>query len=315
MLIDTYGRSVDYIRISVTSRCNFKCAYCMPCAEDASEDALSLDELFFVASVAVKNGIKKIRITGGEPLLRKDLPEFIQRLHTAAPHVEINLTTNGYLLQEYATTLARAGLKRVNVSLDTLDPVRFKLITKYDALQRVLGSIGAAGQAGLKIKLNTVVMGGINDDEIISLLEFAGQKRLFLRFIEFMPNVYASGKLRTVTAKEILQIIGAKYEYKKIEKDLFGPASLFELKNGQAFGIIEPHKDDFCKTCNRLRLTANGNFVPCLFYDDSLNVKNAAAQKDASKIEAILKDAVMKKPEKNLWTEQVSNRAFWETGG
>lgn len=210
MLIDTFGRTIDYIRVSVTKQCNFRCQYCMPDTPmDFFEDEsyIPLDEMATFLKIAIDEGIKKIRITGGEPLLRKDLSYFIASLHQYAPEVEIALTTNAFLLKKYALSLKEAGLKRVNISLDSLKADRVLKISKKDALNLVLEGINQAQKVGLKIKLNMVVMKGINDDEVLSMLEYAKNKNILLRYIEYMENTHAKKNLTGLKESEILNII------------------------------------------------------------------------------------------------------------
>lgn len=316
MLVDTFGRTVDYLRISVTSQCNFSCSYCKSSSCQEEEKVLSFDELFFVIQIAIEEGIKKLRITGGEPLLRKDLASFIGRISKNYPHVEINLTTNGFFLKYMGLDLKNAGLHRANISLDTLDEEKFFLITKKRALSLVKDGIDEAIKHSLKLKLNTVVMRGINDDEILSLLDFARKKGIFIRFIEFMPTSHASFDAKRFSSTQILEVIAQKHRFEKIQKDILGPASLYKMQNGYVFGVIEPLSSDFCASCNRLRMMANGSFVPCLFYDDSLNIKEFAQKKDAPMVRKFLRKAVNQKPQKNLWQEGVvAQTKFFALGG
>ncbi len=318
MLIDSFDRKIDYIRVSVTSRCNFRCLYCMPNTPfewEPKENILSYEEMFEFLRLAIDEGIKKIRITGGEPLLRKDLDKFIKMLHDYAPHLDLALTTNGYYLPEYASKLKKAGLKRVNISLDSLKPEIANKIAQKNILDRVLNGINIAINEGFVVKLNTVVMKGINDNEILDLLEFAKNKGVIIRFIEFMENERAYPGIKRVGSEEILNQISKKYSFKELPKDN-SASKYFEMEDGYKFGIIEPHNEDFCKSCNRIRLTAEGFLIPCLFFTESYNIKEAIRQGDIKTASEILRDVVKNKPEKNDWQEdEVSTRAFWETGG
>lgn len=320
MLKDKFGREVDYLRVSVTEKCNFRCSYCMPDTPlnwEPKENLLSMDELFTVVKTAIDNGIKKVRITGGEPLIRKDLDNLIKNIFEYSPETEINLTSNGYYLKELAGKLKEAGLKRVNLSLDTLQKDKFLKISKIDGLQQVLDGIDEALRVGLKIKLNMVPMKDINDDEIIDILEYSRKKGVAIRYIEYMTNSHAKDSVIGLKAEEILEVIKKTYKFTKETQEIFGPATLYTLdENSYRFGIIQPHDETFCKSCNRLRMTANGSFIPCLFYDDSLNIKEPLRANDMKKVEEILKRAVDEKPEKNLWDEnESSDRAFYQTGG
>jgi len=318
MLIDKFDRKIDYIRVSVTSRCNFRCLYCMPNTPfewEPHENILKYEEMFEFLRLAIDEGVKKIRITGGEPLLRKDLDVFIKMLHDYNPELDLALTTNGYYLVEYAKKLKDAGLKRVNMSLDSLKPQTAAKIAQKDVLQKVIKGLEESLKAGLKVKLNTVVMQGINDNEIVKLLDFAKSKNVTIRFIEFMENEKAYPGIKRVDASVILEKISKKYSFKELPKDN-SASRYFETEDGYVFGIIEPHNEDFCKSCNRIRLTAEGYLIPCLFFTESYNIKEALRKGDIKKAAEILKDVVANKPEKNDWQEEeISSRAFWETGG
>ncbi len=318
MLIDSYNRVIDYIRVSVTSRCNFRCLYCMPNTPfewEPKENVLSYEEMFEFLRLAIDEGVKKIRLTGGEPLLRKDLDKFIKMLYNYKHSLDLALTTNGYYLKEEAKKLKQAGLKRVNISLDSLKPEVAAKIAQKDVLQKVIEGIDEAIKVGLKVKLNTVVMGGINDSEILNLLEYARKKGVTIRFIEFMENERAYPGIKSVRSNEILNKIAKKYNFKELPKDN-SASRYFQTDEGYVFGVIEPHSDDFCKSCNRIRLTAEGYLIPCLFFNESYNIKEAIREGDIQKAAEILREVVKNKPEKNDWQEEeVSTRAFWETGG
>lgn len=318
MLIDQFKREIDYLRVSVTEKCNFRCSYCMPNTPldwEPKENLLSIDELFNVIKVSIDNGIKKIRITGGEPLIRKDLDILIKKIYDYKEDVEINLTTNGFFLKDQANRLKSAGLKRVNISLDTLDEEVFFKIAKIRGLEEVLDGIEKSLNVGLKVKINMVPLKGVNENEIIALLDYCRGKNIPLRYIEYMANAHAMKDAEGLKKEEILEVIKKSYSFTEREKNFFGPATLYRMDNDYVFGIISPHDDDFCKSCNRLRLTAEGNFIPCLFYDDSLNIKKSAGENNQAEMEKILKKAVEVKPEKNLWGTEESERAFYKTGG
>ncbi|MDO7252404.1 GTP 3',8-cyclase MoaA [Helicobacter cappadocius] len=323
MLIDTFGRTIDYIRVSVTKQCNFRCQYCMPDTPmDFYEDEnhIPLEAMATFLKIAIDEGIKKIRITGGEPLLRKDLSTLISSIHKYAPEVEIALTSNAFLLKKYALSLKQAGLERINISLDSLKPDRIIKISKKDALKSILEGIDEAQKVGLKIKLNMVPIKGINDDEIIEILEFARSKNITLRYIEYMENTHAKNGLKGLKEVEILDIVKRKYPLKLIEKENFGPAKIYVLQDNYVFGIIAPHNDDFCKTCNRIRITSEGTICPCLYYQESVDAKPAILSRSTKQMKDALLESVQNKPEKNLWneemkTDEISARAFYYTGG
>ncbi len=322
MLIDGHGRKVDYLRVSVTERCNFRCQYCMPEKPFSwvpKENLLTYEELFKFIKVCIDEGVKKVRITGGEPLLRENLDTFIKMIADYKKDIDLALTTNAYLLPKVATKLVDAGLKRINVSLDSLkDEVAAKIAQK-DVLKKVLQGIQAANDAGLKIKVNCVPMKGINDDELVDILEFCKEKGYPVRFIEYMENKHANQIAKGLNSQEIQDIIKQKYNFKKLERNGSSPSQDYMLDDGYIFGIIEPHKDDFCATCNRIRLTASGVLIPCLYFEDSQSIKEAIQRSDIDKAAAILKDVLANKPEKNRWSDESSNetssRAFYETGG
>lgn len=323
MLKDTFGRNIDYIRVSVTRQCNFRCQYCMPNTPfDAfdNDTYIPLDNVLKFLQVAIDNGVKKIRITGGEPLLRKDLPDFISALRQYSKEVQIVLTTNGFLLQKSAKVLKESGLDRINISLDSLQKHKIMKISKKDALDAVLDGIEEALKCGFGLKINTVVMKKINDDEILDLLDYSKKRNIMIRFIEFMENSHANHQLIGLKEKEILEVIGTKYNFKVLEEKIMGPAKIYTCDDGYQFGIIAPHNDDFCQSCNRIRLTADGVICPCLYYQDSVDAKEALLSKNPQKLKAVLEQAVYNKPEKNQWDEameldKISARAFYYTGG
>ncbi len=322
MLIDGHNRVVDYLRVSVTERCNFRCQYCMPEKPFSwvpREELLTYEELFEFVKVSIDEGIKKVRITGGEPLLREGLDSFIKMISSYKEDIDLALTTNGFLLPASAQKLKDAGLKRINVSLDSLIPEVAQKVAQKDVLAQVLKGIETASNVGLKIKINCVPIKGINDTELIDILEFCKQRGFPVRFIELMENTHASEHAKGLNTQEIQDIIATKYNFTKLERVGSSPSQDYKLDDGYIFGIIEPHKDDFCATCNRVRLTASGVLIPCLYYEDAQSIKEAIKNKDIKKAANILKDVLKNKPEKNRWSEisndEVSNRAFYETGG
>jgi len=321
MLIDKHGREVNYLRVSVTERCNFRCQYCMPEKPFSwvpQENLLSYEELFEFIKVSIDQGINKVRITGGEPLLRAGLDGFVKMISDYKPDIDLALTTNGYLLEETAQKLKDAGLKRINISLDSLKPEVAHHIAQKDVLAKVIKGIELASSIGLKIKINTVPMKDINDGEILDLLEYCKKRSYPIRFIEYMENTHAND-LKGMKSDEIQNIISSKYNFEHvISDDPSSPTTSYKLADGYIFGIIEPHKDDFCKTCNRIRLTAEGFLIPCLYFEDAMSIKDAIKAKDIEKATSILKEVLANKPEKNKWSEdqeETSTRAFYETGG
>ncbi|EPI5010384.1 GTP 3',8-cyclase MoaA [Campylobacter jejuni] len=320
MLIDQFGRKINYLRISVTQRCNFRCLYCMPKIPfdyQPKENLLSFEELFLFVKAAIDEGIEKIRITGGEPLLRKDLSIFIKMISDYKSDIDLAITTNGFLLKDFAKDLKNAGLKRLNTSLDTLDHKKAKTLAQKDVLDSVLSGIDEALNLDLKVKLNTVALKNLNDDELISLLEFAKSKKAQIRFIEFMENTHAYGKLQGLKRDEIIQILSQKYQIQLIKKDEKAPVSIYKADDYE-FGIIDPHSHEFCDSCNRIRLSAEGLLIPCLYFDEALSIKEAVRKGDIKAAVEILQEVLRNKPEKNKWSvvdNETSSRAFYQTGG
>ena len=318
MLIDGHNRVVNYLRVSVTERCNFRCQYCMPEKPFSwvpHENLLSYEDMFEFIKVSIDEGITKIRLTGGEPLLRHGLDNFVKMIADYAPDVDLALTTNAFLLEESAQKLKDAGLKRINVSLDSLKKEVAHHIAQKDVLEKVLRGIDKAHEVGLGVKVNCVPMKDVNDGEIIDILEYCKDKGYEVRFIEFMENSHASVK-KGLNSQDIQDIIKEKYNFSKGERVGSSPSQDYFLEDGYKFGIIEPHLDDFCNDCNRLRITAEGYLIPCLYFEDALSIADAIKEKDIQKASNILRDVLKNKPEKNKWgSEDSSDRAFYETGG
>lgn len=325
MLVDGHGRRVNYLRISVTERCNFRCQYCMPEKPFSwvpKENLLTFEELFLFVKIGIDNGITKIRLTGGEPLLREDLDNFIAMISNYKPDIDLALTTNGYLLGECATRLKDAGLKRLNISLDSLQSDIAAKIAGKDVLAKVLDGIKQAQHVGLEIKLNMVPLKGINDDEIVPLLEYAKEHNMKIRFIEYMENSHANTTLNGMHGREILTKIKEKYTIKALGREGSSPSFNYQIiENGYEFGLIDPHKHDFCENCNRIRLTAEGHLIPCLYFDEALSIAEAVKAKDIDKAAQILGEVLKNKPKENRWTtneenpNELSARAFYQTGG
>lgn len=325
MLIDGYGRTVNYLRISVTERCNFRCQYCMPEKPFSwvpKENLLSFEELFSFVKVAIDEGVTKIRLTGGEPLLREDLDTFIKMISDYKPDIDLALTTNGYLLLETAQRLKDAGLKRANISLDSLRPETAAKIAGRDVLDRVLKGIDKALEVGLKVKINMVPLKGINDDEILDILDYCKARNIKVRFIEYMENRHADQALRGMHGKEILEKIKQRHTIKALGREGASPSFNYVLEDGTEFGLIDPHKHDFCESCNRIRLTAEGNLIPCLYFDEAMSIAEAVKEGNIEKAAKVLAQVLKDKPKENRWNEEesgkaqeTSSRAFYETGG
>lgn len=297
--IDTLSRPLRDLRISVTDRCNFRCSYCMP-AEIFGPDyaylpkhaVLSYEEITMIAQSAVSLGVKKIRITGGEPLLRRDLSNLIDKLASEVGVSDISLTTNGVLLPKLATKLKAAGLKRVNVSLDSLDTERFaKMNGGRGKPEAVLAGIDAAQDAGLPAKVNMVAQLGVNEQDILPMIDYFREKKIALRFIEYMDVGQSNGwKLdQVVPAKQILAKVAEKYEFEPVDPNYRGEvASRYRfLDTDTEFGIITSISKPFCGDCNRARLSAEGKLYTCLFAtagtDLKSRIRNGLSQEELTK--------------------------------
>ena len=280
-LRDALRRPLTNLRLSVTDRCNLRCAYCMPEEEYSwlpAPEILSFEELSSLVDRFVALGVKKVRLTGGEPLVRRDLPTLVKLL-AAKPLDELALTTNGVLLAENAVALREAGLRRVTVSLDTLQRDRFLRLTRRDQLPQVLEGIAAARRAGFSgLKLDTVLMRGVNDDEVEALLEFAGRHEAELRFIEYMDVGGATrwSMTQVVSAKDLLQTLAARFgTIEPLPGRGSAPAQRFRLPDGRTFGVIASTTQPFCSSCDRARLTADGHWFTCLYATDGMDLKAA----------------------------------------
>jgi len=281
MPVDAYNRSVKDLRISVTDRCNFRCTYCMPLDQYewiSKKEILTFEEITRLATLFVGLGVEKIRLTGGEPLVRQNLDQLVAKVAAISGLKDLCLTTNGALLAEKIDSLKAAGLKRINISLDTLDPEKFRRMTKRGDLEKVLEGIFAAKDHGLHpIKLNAVIERGVNDDDILELVEFSREHGLAIRFIEYMDvgnsNNWTSEKL--VSKAEILEKISSRYPLREIGRDQGSAPSVdYEFIDGRGdLGVIASVTEPFCSSCTRARLTADGKLVTCLFSQRGHDVK------------------------------------------
>ena len=282
MLTDAYNRPIKDLRISVTDRCNFRCSYCMPLDEYEwidKKEILTFEEIARLARLFVGVGVEKIRLTGGEPLVRQDLPVLIEKLSALEGLQDLCLTTNGALLAERIGALKQAGLRRINISIDTLEPEKFKRMTKRGDLSKVLEGIFAAKNTGLTpIKLNAVVERGVNDDDILPLVEFSRQHGFAMRFIEYMDvgnsNNWTSEKL--VPKKEIIEKIHSRYPLREVGRHQGSAPSVdYEFVDGGGdIGVIASVTEPFCSSCTRIRVTADGKIVTCLFSQLGHDVKS-----------------------------------------
>lgn len=282
LLMDRYGRMHDYLRISVTDRCNLRCVYCMPeegMEFEPDDKLLTFEEITEVVRVLAGLGVRKLRLTGGEPLVRKNLEQLIGMLSQIPGIEDIALTTNGIYFASRAEKLRAAGLTRVNISLDSLKPDRFSLITRGGDINRVLASIEEAYRVGITpIKLNVVLMKGMNDDEIEDFLQMTIDRPIQVRFIEYMPIGHQdeAWKSRYLPLTTVLDRCKEKGWHAVASDAVYGngPAQNFRIEGALgSFGLIHPISDHFCETCNRLRITADGNVKPCLYWSDEFNVR------------------------------------------
>ena len=282
MLKDTFSRTIDYIRISITDRCNLRCVYCMPSGGVKfleHKDILQYEEIARILRVAVHAGVRKVRITGGEPLVRKNIISLIKMIKSIEGIHQLSLTTNGMLLERYAEELADAGLDRVNVSLDSLKAERYREITRGGDLEAVLRGIEAAERAGLTpIKINMVPIRGLNDDEIGEFAKITLTAPYQVRFIEFMPFVTEDiwNREKFISSEEIQSLVEQIGTLVPATMKKTGPARYFRFEGSAGVvGFISPISNHFCKECNRLRLTADGKLRPCLFSETEIDLKPA----------------------------------------
>lgn len=328
MLIDRFGRQITYLRVSVTDRCNFRCVYCMPAEGIQRQDhaaMLRYEEIAEVVRVAAQEGVREVRLTGGEPLVRRDLPVLVRML-AAIPGIEdLSLTTNGVLLDPLADALAAAGLTRINVSLDTLNPARFQRITRGGDLQRVFDGLNTAAAAGLNpIKINMVVMRGVNADEIEAMARLTLTQPWNVRFIELMPisnqtpwgEGFPAPETMFFPIQEMLERLAPLGLHPVDEKVGHGPAREYRLDGAQGtLGFISPLSHSFCDSCNRLRLTADGHLRPCLMSNQEVAL--LPALRAGQPVLPLLQQAALLKPEgHNLAQQPAPNgRCMMQIGG
>lgn len=323
---DSFDREIDYIRISLTDRCNLRCLYCMDekgIFKLNHEDILTFEEIINVICIAAKLGIKKVRYTGGEPLIRRDLVKLISMTKEIKGIEEICLTTNGILLKKYASDLKKAGLDRINISIDTLKDDKYKFITRLGNINDVLTGIDEALKVFKKVKLNVVLIGNFNRDEILDFIKLTFDKNIDVRFIELMPmikNDYFTNA-SYINCNEVLNVLkNANIKYSCIVSDNNylnnSVAKLYHVDGAVGnFGLISEIYASTCANCNRIRLTADGKLKPCLHSDYEINIKGL----ESSEIEEKLKLAILSKPQKHkdLIIDKISlnNRTMNEIGG
>ena len=309
-LIDPFGRGISYLRLSVTDRCDFRCTYCM--AEDMTfvprNQLLSLEEMAFIANTFVSLGTRRIRVTGGEPLIRRDLTELLRNIKSSNIDNldDLAITTNGSHLAQYAAELKQAGVNRINISLDSLNPTRFKELTRIGNLEQVLKGIATAKEYDFdKIKLNTVALKGFNDGEIKDLVDFAIDNALDISFIEEMPlgaTMAHDRKAAFLSSQEIIQQLARHYRLSKSTSTTGGPSRYWNIEGSNTkIGFISPHSNNFCSSCNRVRLTAEGRLLLCLGNEHSVDLR-AVVRKypfDAMALSDAIQQGLTLKPEKH----------------
>lgn len=303
---DSLGREIDYLRISLTESCNLRCIYCMPegVAPKVCGETLTKENIFDIVEVAVELNIKKIRLTGGEPLLRQDIVEIIQGIKDRGIE-KIYITTNGILLSEKIEKLKKAGLKGVNISLDTLDREQFNYITRGGDLERVLQGIEKALNLNLEVKINSVIMKDINENAIEELAKLTLNSQLDVRFIELMP-IGQGKKFTGISNNEIYDRLEKTFEFDRDYKEIKGVSTYYKLKDSKGnIGFISPINSCFCETCNKIRLTSDGVIKRCLNSKGNTNIKESLDKNiEKEKIKEILEQEILKKPEKHLFGKE-----------
>jgi len=304
MLIDPFQRKISYVRVSVTDRCDFRCTYCM--SEDMEflpkKDVLSLEELDRLCNTFIDLGVKKLRITGGEPLVRKNIMQLFSNLGKKLDHglEELTLTTNGSQLDRYAKDLFDTGVRRINVSLDSLEKNKFKKITRIGDLDKVIKGIMTAKKAGLKIKINTVALKKINDNEILNLVNWCGENKFSLTFIEVMP-MGAIGEKRAdqyMPLTEVKSLIQTKYSITEDSLRTGGPARYVHChETDQKIGFITSHTHNFCELCNRVRITCTGEMYMCIGQQDKADLKTPLRKSENDQLlKDVIYEAISRKP-------------------
>ncbi len=306
-LVDAFQRRITYLRLSVTDRCDLRCSYCMPERMTflPKKEVLSLEELYELATGFIARGVTKIRITGGEPLVRRDIIDLFSALGRRLGHdlAELTLTTNGTQLAEHAEALARAGVRRVNVSLDTLDRAKFADLTRRDSLPQVLEGIAAAKAAGIRVKLNAVALKGVNEEELPDLIAWGHAEGHDVTLIEVMPlgDVEEERLDQYLPLDDVRRSIEARWTLRDSDHTTGGPSRYVDIaETGGRLGFITPHTNNFCAGCNRLRVTATGQLYPCLGGGERVDLR-AALRSDApeANLAAALDEALRIKPEKH----------------
>ncbi len=313
-MVDNFGRKINYLRLSVTDRCNLRCSYCMP-AHGIKKldhcDILSYEQLHRVATAAVGIGVEKIRITGGEPLVRKGIVDFLAELKRIPGLKKLVLTTNGVFLEEMAEGLRRAGVESINMSLDSLRPEVFARITRGGDLQRVLAGLAAAERAGFEyLKINMVVMRGINDDELFDFAALTLDKPINVRFIEYMPTLRDKNwESLMVPGDELLSRLSGRYDLQQVSPEaLDGPARYYQVPGAAGkIGFITPISGHFCQKCNRLRVTSSGMLKSCLFDEGGVSLRPCLERGTDADLLELLRQVEGRKQYKHTLVDSVSD--------
>lgn len=301
---DKYGREIDYMRISITEKCNYRCFYCMPQdgVEEAKEEKLlTKEEIINIVTTGAELGIKKVRLTGGEPLVRKDIEDILKGIAHIKGIEELCLTTNGSYLEDKVEVLKKAGVTRVNVSLDTLDSAKFKKITKTGNFEKVWQGIIKTIEAGIQVRINSVIVEGINDDEILELITLTEKFPIDLRFIELMP-IGEGKKYKGLSGSKIREKIRVHKNIHSLEKRE-GASEYYKIEGAKGrIGFINPLSNCFCQECNRIRVTSDGEVKQCLNKESMLNIKDLIGNKpEKESIKEAISKEIYNKPEKHLF--------------
>jgi len=316
-MLDSFGRKINYVRVSVTDRCDLRCNYCMPLNNQnfiKKKEILTIENLTTISKSLIDLGIKRFRITGGEPLIRKGITDYIEFLNSQKKKrnlEEILLTTNGTQLSKYAEFLFKNGVKRINVSIDSLEPNKFSLITNGGVLEDVMNGIKKASDLGVKIKINTVLLKNVNDDEIIKMVKWCSSNNFKLSFIEVMPvgDIVEKRKNQYLSVEFAKKIIEENFGLIKSNHKTSGPSKYFECKDiDLTVGFISPISNHFCSTCNRLRVTSNGKIFPCLGDNGSEDLVPYLRTGQEIQLKKILSNVIFNKPEKHYF--DVNKRSY-----
>lgn len=321
-MLDAYGRNIHYMRISVTDKCNLRCRYCMPEGVDIipMSSLLSFEEITAICRQASLLGINRIKITGGEPLVRRNVTSLIPLIKEIPGIDQVTMTTNGILLGKYLPALIKGGLDAVNISLDTLDSDRYRTITGKDRLGDVLSAIDQAASSQIPVKINSVLMHGNNEEDWTSLITLAKEKPIDVRFIEMMP-IGAGSNFEPVSNSSLLARMKSRYPDMETDKTIHGngPAVYYHIPGFKgSIGFISAMHGKFCSSCNRIRLSATGELKPCLCYDDSISIREILREKGEAAAGEAIKEAILQKPQAHCFEHQeeiTEQRKMIQIGG